>query len=316
MNAIQTITESIEGQISQVIIGQKKALRLLLIALFSEGHVLLEGVPGLGKTLLARCLAKTLGLEYKRIQFTADLMPSDIVGTQIYDFQQGSFHLVEGPVFTNILLADEINRAPGKTQAALLEAMQERQVSIEGNTKKLGRPFFVIATQNPIEFEGTYPLPEAQLDRFLFLARLDYPELDEETHILECHADETAAMASALDRIQPVVSAQELQQARDELLKVHIEDKIRAYLLELIRATRGHIHLELGASPRAGLLLQIAARSCAALEDRDFLIPDDIKEIFVPCLRHRITLKASAEIEGWGAAHILQEIANGIPVPR
>ncbi len=316
MNAIQNLAEAIETQVGKVIIGQEQAVRLLVIALITEGHVLLEGVPGLGKTLLARCLAKTLGLDYKRIQFTADLMPSDIVGTQVYDFQQGSFHLVEGPVFTNILLADEINRAPGKTQAALLEAMQERQVSIEGKTKALGKPFFVIATQNPIEFEGTYPLPEAQLDRFLFLIRMDYPNQEEEVRILGCHGEETSAMSSVLDRVEEVVSVQTLQAAQQELFAVHVEEKLQAYIVELIRATRGHVHLDLGASPRAGLLLQVAGRCRAALEGRDYLIPDDIKGIYVPCLRHRVILKASAEIEGLSAPHILREIANGTPVPR
>ncbi len=316
MNKIQTVTEALETQIARVMIGQEKAVRLLLIALIAEGHVLLEGVPGLGKTLLARCLAKALGLDYKRIQFTADLMPSDIVGTQIFDFRQSAFHLMEGPVFTNILLADEINRAPGKTQAALLEAMQERQVSIEGKTKDLPKPFFVMATQNPVEFEGTYPLPEAQLDRFLFLVRMEYPEKEQEEKILARHGDKTAAMGSALDKVERVVGSEELSAAREELFEVHVEDKIRSYLVELIRATRGHIHLELGASPRAALLLQIAARCCAALEGRSFMIPDDIKGIFVPCLRHRILPKASAEIEGMNATMILEEIANGVPVPR
>ncbi|HHI78622.1 MAG TPA: MoxR family ATPase [Planctomycetes bacterium] len=316
MNAIQSLANTIENQIQKVIVGQKEAVRLLLIALITEGHVLLEGVPGLGKTLLARCMAKTLGLDYKRIQFTADLMPSDIVGTQVYDFQRGSFHLVEGPVFTNILLADEINRAPGKTQAALLEAMQERQVSIEGTTKSLGKPFFVIATQNPIEFEGTYPLPEAQLDRFLFLIRMGYPSSEEEIGILACHGEENSSMARVLEGVEQVLEIQELQAAQQELFGVHVEDKLRGYIVELIRATRDHVHLELGASPRAGLLLQVAGRCCAALEGRDYLIPDDIKGIYVPCLRHRVILKASAEIEGLSAAQVLNEIANGIPVPR
>ncbi|RMG15825.1 MAG: MoxR family ATPase [Planctomycetota bacterium] len=316
MSRIADLLGALRREVGKVVVGHEEAVRLILIALVSEGHVLLEGVPGLAKTTLVRALAAALGLEFKRLQFTPDLMPSDIIGTQIFDFQTGKFHLVEGPVFTNLLLADEINRAPAKPQSALLESMQERQVSIEGAARALPQPFLVLATQNPIEYEGTYPLPEAQLDRFLFKIRLDYPSLDEEERVLAQHRGDTAGLSTLLSSVHPVGGAEELAAAKEQALAVEIRPPVVRYLLELVRRTRDNVHIQLGGSPRASLMLQVAARVAAALEGRDYVIPDDVKDMFAPVLRHRILLTASAEVEGLGADGVLRSILDAVPVPR
>jgi MoxR-like ATPase len=314
--SIVELYQSLRREAEKVIVGQEEAVRLLFIALVCEGHVLLEGVPGLAKTTLVRTVAAALGLRFRRIQFTPDLMPSDVIGTQIFDFQHGKFHLVEGPVFTNILLGDEINRAPAKTQAALLEAMQERQVSVEGAARPLPLPFLVLATQNPVEYEGTYPLPEAQLDRFLFKAKLEYPTLEEEVTILEQHRGDTAGLSTLIDSVSRVADAEELRRAKEEALLVRIDGSVTRYLVDLVRRTREHVYIQLGASPRAALLLQIASRAAAALAGRDYVVPDDIKSLFVPALRHRVILTTSAEVEGLGADQVLRDVANIVPVPR
>jgi len=307
---------ALEGQVEHCIVGQKEAVRLLFIALVAGGHVLIEGVPGLAKTTLARSVAEALDLDFGRVQFTPDLMPSDILGTQVFDFQKGNFHLVEGPVFTQVLLADEINRAPAKTQAALLEAMQEGTISLDGKPRDLPRPFLVLATQNPIEHEGTYPLPEAQLDRFLFKVVLDYPSIDEEIQILEMHRGDAEGMRRSLGEIQAISTAEDLLAARDEAFATRMEPRLRLYLIELIRATRDHESILHGASPRAALLLQLAARIAARLGGRDYVIPDDIKTLLLPLLRHRVFLTATAEVEGADLDQVLLEIADGVPVPR
>ena len=314
--SIVELYQSLRREAEKVIVGQEEAVRLLFIALVCEGHVLLEGVPGLAKTTLVRTVAAALGLRFRRIQFTPDLMPSDVIGTQIFDFQHGKFHLVEGPVFTNILLGDEINRAPAKTQAALLEAMQERQVSVEGAARPLPLPFLVLATQNPVEYEGTYPLPEAQLDRFLFKAKLEYPTLEEEVSILEQHRGDTAGLSTLIDSVSRVADAEELRRAKEQALLVRIDGSVTRYLVDLVRRTREHVYIQLGASPRAALLLQIASRAAAALAGRDYVVPDDIKSLFVPALRHRVILTTSAEVEGLGADQVLRDVANVVPVPR
>ena len=314
--ALRGLHAALESQVEHCIVGQKEAVRLLFISLVAGGHVLIEGVPGLAKTTLARSVAQALDLDFGRVQFTPDLMPSDILGTQVFDFQKGNFHLVEGPVFTQVLLADEINRAPAKTQAALLEAMQEGTISLDGKPRDLPRPFLVLATQNPIEHEGTYPLPEAQLDRFLFKIVLDYPDIDEEVRILEMHRGDSEGLRRSLGEIQSVTTTQDLLGARDEAFATRIEPVLRRYLIDLIRATRDHESILHGGSPRAALLLQLAARIAARLEGRDYVIPDDIKSLLLPLLRHRVFLTANAEVEGADLDQVLLEIADAIPVPR
>ncbi|MHC4953319.1 MAG: AAA family ATPase [Planctomycetota bacterium] len=316
MGTARHLHDAIQEQIGRVIVGQTEALRLAFTALVTQGHVLLEGVPGVAKTTLVRALARTLQLDYGRIQFTPDLMPSDIVGTNIYDMQRGEFRRLQGPVFTNVLLADEINRAPAKTQAALLEAMQERQVSIEGDTTTLPQPFLVLATQNPIEQEGTYPLPEAQLDRFLLKIVLGYPSEEEEMRVLEMHSGDNAGLNALLDTLEPVAGPDELGAAMAEVLAVSIRPEVARYLLEIVRRTRDHTHLALGGSPRAAVLLQTAARAWAALEERDYVIPDDIKAVLLPVLRHRVILTPGAEVEGLEPDAILRALLEGVAVPR
>lgn len=316
MNEARKLYENCRDAISEVVIGHEEAVRLLVLALLTEGHVLLEGVPGVAKTTLVRAISRALALTFKRIQFTADLMPSDIVGTHIFNFQESRFHLVEGPVFTQVLLADEINRAPAKTQAALLEAMQERQVSIEGEARELPAPFFVLATQNPVEQEGTYPLPEAQLDRFLFKAHLQYPTAEQEAAILQLHRGDNASLRARLNAIEPIASAEDLARAKDQVLAITVRDEVVHYIVELVRSTRNHVHLSLGGSPRAALLLLTAAKATAAIEDRDYVTPDDVKSLFLPALEHRILLTPSAEIEGLGPREVLQGIAAAVAVPR
>jgi MoxR-like ATPase len=316
MNHARKLYEECRKAVTEVVIGHDEAVRLLVLAVLTEGHVLLEGVPGVAKTTLVRAISRALDLTFKRVQFTPDLMPSDIVGTHIFNFQESRFHLVEGPVFTQVMLADEINRAPAKTQAALLEAMQERQVSIEGEARDLPAPFFVLATQNPVEQEGTYPLPEAQLDRFLFKARLDYPSAEEEAAVLHLHRGDNASLRARLDAIQPVAGAAELAQAKEQVLAVTVREEVVQYVVELVRSTRNHVHLSLGGSPRASLLLLMASKATAAIEDRDYVTPDDVKSLLVPTLEHRILLTPSAEIEGLGPREVLHAIANAVAVPR
>ena len=316
MSEVCNMHAALRREVGKVLTGQEQAVRLLFIALCCEGHVLLEGVPGVAKTTLARALGRALELTFRRVQFTADLMPSDILGTQIFDFREGQFHLVEGPVFTNLLLADEINRAPAKTQAALLEAMQERQVSIDGKPRPLPRPFLVVATQNPVEQQGTYPLPEAQLDRFLFKVIIDYPSAAEEEQILEQHRGDSAGLSAALDTIAPIATGEGLAAVKEEVMAVQVRPEVARYVVELIRQTRDSVHLQLGGSPRASVLLQLAARAAAALEERSYVIPDDVKSLFVPVLQHRVVLTAAAEVEGLRAPELLTELANAVAVPR
>ncbi|KKC49207.1 MULTISPECIES: AAA family ATPase [Paenibacillus] len=294
------------------IYGQKRNIRLLVTALVAGGHVLLEGVPGLGKTSLARELAAASGCGWRRIQFTPDLMPGDITGSVTYNLQDQSFSTVKGPVFTNVLLADEINRSGPKTQAALLEAMEERQVTIQGTTYPLPEIFFVVATQNPVEYEGTYPLPEAQLDRFLFKLILDYPGEEAEIEILKGNRNPGAAKEPEA----PVVSAEEIAALQRQLGSVAVEDSIYAYAAALVRLTRSLEGVQLGASPRAGISLIRAASAWALLEGRAYVTPDDIKEMALPVLRHRLMLTPQAELEGMTSESIVRQTLATVPVPR
>ncbi len=297
----------------QRLYGQKLNIRLLLTAMLAGGHVLLEGVPGLGKTKMARTIAGLSGGEYRRVQFTPDLMPSDITGSVIFNMKDNEFTTIQGPVFTNILLADEINRSGPKTQAALLEAMEERQVTIQGNTHPLPDPFFVIATQNPVEYEGTYPLPEAQLDRFLFKLVLDYPNEEAEQHILRTHKPFIEEREHPLI---PVMTTERITQLQRRLSQVVIEESLIAYVTTIIRNTRASKRVQLGASPRAGIAILMASKAWAMIEGRSYVTPDDIKLVARPALRHRLLLTPQAELEGGTSDQIIQDTLASIPVPR
>jgi len=306
----------INQMLSKVIVGQQTVIEQLLIAVLARGHVLMEGVPGVAKTLLVRALAHCLDLDFGRVQLTPDLMPSDILGTYVFDFTTQEFHLRRGPVFTALLLADEINRAPAKTQSALLEAMQERQVTIEGTTSPLDENFTVFATQNPIEYEGTYPLPEAQLDRFLLKVIVEYLSPEEEDELL-ARADQ-GFDAQQLDKagLKPVASADDLAECRQEILGINVEDSVLHYIGELIRRTRDSGQLVLGPSPRAAVMLLQASKALAALRGSDFLTPDHVKSVAAPVLRHRLILRPEADIEGLTADDIIRNTLASVPVPR
>ena len=313
---IQQLAETIRSEVGKAIIGQTETVDLLLTALFSGGHVLLEGVPGTAKTFLAQTFATTLGLDFGRIQFTPDLMPGDVIGTNIFDFKSNSFNLVRGPIFCDLLLADEINRTPPKTQAALLEAMQERQISIDGETMELGQHFTVIATQNPIEQQGTYPLPEAQLDRFLFKHILDYPSEEQELEIVRRHGTRTGSADPAELGVSQALSSEELSRAIGAVQEVTSTEDILSYIVRLVRATRDNPLFETGASPRAAAMISAAARAHAALNGRDYTVPDDVKDIALPALRHRAILSPAAEIEGRSADDVLRAIIEQTAAPR
>ena len=305
-----------KAEAAKVIVGQEEVFEQVVVAFLAGGHVLLEGVPGVAKTLIAKTLARLVDAGFGRIQFTADLMPSDVIGTQVFEINQGRFYLKKGPIFTSIVLADEINRAPAKTQSALLEAMEERQVTIEGTRYPLGDPFMVLATQNPIEYEGTYPLPEAQLDRFLFKVVVDYPPEAVEREIVRRY--HTGFDAHHLDRagLQPVVAAADLPALRDEMRSVTVEDGILAYITQIAAATRRSPDLMLGGSPRASIASLLTAKTYAALQGRGYVTPDDVKQIILPTYRHRIILRPEAEIEGLNADTVLRRIVAGVPAPR
>ncbi|OZU89431.1 magnesium chelatase [Virgibacillus indicus] len=294
------------------IFGQSTNLRLLLSAILSGGHVLIEGVPGTGKTQMVRTLSNLIGGKFSRIQFTPDLLPSDITGSTIFNMKENTFQTVKGPIFANIILADEINRTPAKTQAALLEAMEERQVTIQGETYPLPEVFFVVATQNPIEFEGTYPLPEAQQDRFLFKLTIDFPELEEETNVLKQVLDRRYTDES-IDAILDIPSFQEIQK---EMESVTISDDILNYIMQMVRRTRETESIRFGASTRAAISIAKAAKAWAYLSARDYVTPDDIKIVAKPALRHRIQISPQMELEGVSLDQIIEELVGAIPVPR
>ena len=302
------LARRIEEQLNQVLVGQPAITRQVLIALITGGHVLIEGVPGLGKTLLARSLARVLELDFQRIQFTPDLMPSDVTGHALFDSQSGDFRVRKGPAFTNLLLADEINRAPAKTQAALLEVMQERQITIEGESFPLAPPFVVLATQNPLDQEGTYPLPEAELDRFLFKILIDYPDQAHESRMVEMVLD--GRLPDSLDAAQltPVTDAAGILELTRSAEQVLIDPALIDYLLRLVRATREHPSLIQGGSPRASIALARTAKTQALLSGRDFVVPDDVKAVAAPVLRHRLRLGVDAELEGQTVESVLAQL--------
>jgi MoxR-like ATPase len=311
---LQEAVEKIKAELGKVIVGQHEMLEMLIISILTDGHSLIEGVPGVAKTLTAKLLAKTLAVDFSRIQFTPDLMPSDILGTSIFNVKTSEFEFKQGPVFSNIVLIDEINRAPAKTQAALFEIMEERQVTMDGTEYKMQPPFLVFATQNPVEQEGTYALPEAQLDRFLFKINVPYPTLEEEIHILENEHHRKDAFV--LDSVTQVLNAKQIAEYQQTIKKIIIESNLLKYIAAIVDNTRTNANLFLGASPRASLAIMNASKALAAINGRDFVTPDDIKKIAPSVLRHRIMLTPEREMEGITADKVVQQIIETIEIPR
>jgi MoxR-like ATPase len=314
--AVRQAVVAVRDQVGKVVVGQEGVLSGIVAAVLVGGHVLLEGVPGVAKTLLVKTVASALDLDFKRLQFTPDLMPSDVTGQVIYQTDQGTFRFREGPVFTNLLLADEINRTPPKTQAALLESMEEHQVSVEGATHSLPSPFAVIATQNPVEYEGTYPLPEAQLDRFLFKLQVPYPTADQETEVLRRHDQGLDPHDIASAGVQPVADADVIARARVEVDEIRVEEPVLSYIVALVRATRESPSFDLGVSPRGGTALLHAAKAWAWLAGRSFVTPDEVKAVAKPSLRHRVLLRPELELEGATTDGVLDGILTTVPAPR
>lgn len=313
---IKNVFEQVCAEVGKLFVGQDELVMGTMTALFSGGHVLIESVPGLGKTLFVRTLGKVLGCDFGRIQFTADLMPSDITGAPVFDMQQNEFRFRPGPVFTQFLLADEINRSPAKTHAALLEIMQEYRVTVDGTSHQVPRPFLVLATQNPLESEGTYNLPEAQLDRFMFKLRVDYPGEQQEAEILKLHSKQVDLNQRLRDDVRALTNPDSVMSAITLCGTVLVEDNLVEYINKIVRATRGWPAFHIGASPRAGLALMQSARTLAAFSGRDYAIPDDVVEITIPALRHRVQLTAEAEIEGRSIDEELRSLIQAIEVPR
>jgi MoxR-like ATPase len=306
--------ERVRTEIKKIIVGQEITINMMIAAILADGHVLIEGVPGIAKTLLAKLIAKTISAGFSRIQFTPDLMPSDILGTSVFNIKISEFEFNRGPIFSNIILIDEINRAPAKTQSALFEAMEERQVTVDGTTYKLESPFTVFATQNPIEHEGTYKLPEAQLDRFLFKVEMDYPSAEDEIKILlDLHSRKNI---NDLNIIQPVFTKESLKTLREKVRSAHLEEKVAGYITQIINKTRNNNDLYLGGSPRASISIMIGAKSIAAMNGRDFVTPDDVKQVVYPALRHRILLTPEKEMEGRTPDDIIKSILERVEVPR
>jgi MoxR-like ATPase len=305
---------AIKQELGTVIVGQSKMIDQLLVAILSNGHVLLEGVPGVAKTITAKLLSKTLNIGFSRIQFTPDLMPSDILGTSIFDLKKSEFEFKKGPIFSNLILIDEINRAPAKTQAALFEVMEERQITIDGNAFILETPFLVIATQNPIEQEGTYRLPEAQLDRFLFKITIDYPKLDEEITIIQ--REHALQSLGKLENIKTILSSDEIKKYQALVKQIIVEQNLIEYIAKIVLNTRENAFLYLGASPRASIAILNAAKGFAAIRGRDFVTPEDIKEAAIPVLQHRVIVTPEREMEGISSTEIIKQIIDSVEIPR
>ncbi|WP_432410811.1 AAA family ATPase [Rasiella sp. SM2506] len=314
LEALKTSVEAIKAQLRKIIIGQEDFIELLIVGLLANGHILIEGVPGIAKTITAKLFAKTLKTDFSRIQFTPDLMPSDVLGTSILNMKESEFEFKKGPIFSNVVLIDEINRAPAKTQAALFEVMEERQITMDGTKYLMDYPFMVLATQNPIEQEGTYALPEAQLDRFLFKIKVGYPNLKDEVTILKSHHDRKLAVPT--DAIESVLTSEDLRKFRGQVQEILIEDKIFNYIAQVVDKTRNHPHLYLGGSPRASLAIMNAAKAFAAINGRDFVTPDDVKRALAPVLRHRIILSPEREMEGMTPETVIDMIAQSVEIPR
>lgn len=313
---VEQTASQVQQEFAKVIVGKQEIVELMIVGLMVGGHVLLEGVPGTAKTLMVRVLARLLGAQFNRIQFTPDLMPSDILGTNVFNLQTNTFHLVKGPLFTDFLLADEINRTPAKTQSALLEAMEERRVTIDGVNYPMSEHFMVFATMNPIEYEGTYPLPEAQLDRFLLKLRVGYPEEQEEDELLKRYHQGFDARYLEQMNLQAVAHKEVLQQMRAALRDVTIEESLLQYIRKLVRKTREAPEILLGGGPRASIYLLLCSKALALLRGRDFVIPDDVKYLALPVLRHRLILEPDIEIEGYSSDEIIQKMINEVEVPR
>ncbi|MCG2418287.1 MoxR family ATPase [Aequorivita sp. F47161] len=314
LEELKEAVNNIKTQLSKIIIGQEDFIELLIVGLLTNGHVLIEGVPGIAKTITAKLFAKTLKTDFSRIQFTPDLMPSDVLGTSVLNMKTSEFEFKKGPIFSNVILIDEINRAPAKTQAALFEVMEERQITMDGERHIMEYPFIVLATQNPVEQEGTYALPEAQLDRFLFKIKVGYPSLEDEINILKTHHERKNKNAE--NAIEGVLSPETLRTFRAQVQEVLIEEKIFTYIAQLVDKTRNHPHLFLGGSPRASLAIMNASKAYAAINGRDFVTPDDVKKTLAPVLRHRLILSPEREMEGMTPETVIDIISQSIEIPR
>jgi len=314
LDDLKNSVDAIRAELGKVIIGQQNFIELLIVSLLVDGHVLIEGVPGIAKTITAKLFAKTLKTDFSRIQFTPDLMPSDILGTSIFNVKTSEFEFKKGPIFSNIILIDEINRAPAKTQAAMFETMEERQITMDGTTYKMDSPFMILATQNPIEQEGTYALPEAQLDRFIFKIKVDYPSVEEEIKIIETHHKRKGSEPQKL--INNILSPKQLFDFKTKIQEVIVEEKIIKYIADIITKTRNHPHLYLGGSPRASIATLNSAKAFAAINGRDFVIPEDIKKALVPVLNHRVILTPEREMEGMTTESVIKMIMESVEIPR
>jgi MoxR-like ATPase len=314
LEGLKKDVEAIRHELGKVIIGQNKFIDLLIVALLADGHVLIEGVPGIAKTITAKLFAKALKTNFSRIQFTPDLMPSDVLGTSVLNMKTSEFEFKNGPIFSNIVLIDEINRAPAKTQAALFEVMEERQATLDGITYQFDPPFMVLATQNPIEQEGTYALPEAQLDRFIFKIKVDYPSLEEEISIINTHHNRKGEQPQTI--INAILDTKKLSEHKRNVQEIIVEEKIIKYIAEIVANTRNHQHLYLGGSPRASISILNSSKAMAAINGRDFVIPEDVKEVVAPVLNHRIILTPEREMEGMTTETVVDMIVQSIQVPR
>ncbi|HET8887150.1 MAG TPA: MoxR family ATPase [Salinimicrobium sp.] len=314
LEELKTIVTQLKEELSQHIVGQEDFIELLIVSLLADGHVLIEGVPGVAKTITAKLFAKCLKTDFSRIQFTPDLMPSDVLGTSVLNMKTSEFEFKAGPIFSNIVLIDEINRAPAKTQAALFEVMEEKQITVDGKEYKMEAPFMVVATQNPVEQEGTYALPEAQLDRFLFKIKVGYPSLENEVLLLQNHHGRKGVLPQT--KINAVLTPQKLNDLRTQLHDILIEEKIFNYIAQLVTKTRNHPHLFLGASPRASIAIMNASKAFAAINGRDFVIPEDVKKSLVPVLGHRIILSPEKEMEGMTEENVIEMVVQSVEIPR